>query len=199
MVSTEQVNVKTRPRILTVCIGSFGRMVGRQIKRTMKNALCIVPDISGDLQLDSPEIKSRIVRSDVIFLVLDVRDSLSLSSAKRLIEGVIPGNTPRGILTWDLAEDRAEEPHVRLRNDFTLPCACLVASPLSLGPSHEELLDKFGIERVATWLICNFVKKIHDRISDNGNQHDEFINLDKALDQGGLIYLRGDDIGISDT
>lgn len=82
MVSTEQVTVQTRPRILTVGIGSFGRMVGRQIKRNVKNAPCIFPDLYGDLQLDSPEIKNRIDRADVIFLVLDVRDSISFTSAR---------------------------------------------------------------------------------------------------------------------
>lgn len=183
MVSTEQVPAQTPPRILTVCIGSFGRMVGRQIKRTVKNAPCIVPDLYGDLQLDSPEIKSRIVRSDVIFLVLDVRDSLSLSSAKHLIAEVIPGDAQKAILTWDLAEDRAEEPHVRLLKDYALPCACLVASPLSLGPSHEDLLDKFGIEMVATRLICQFVEKILFREAVNGVSNINFAPLLTVLCQ----------------
>ncbi|MDO3377111.1 hypothetical protein [Geoalkalibacter halelectricus] len=187
MVLAEQVAAQTTPRIMTVCIGSFGRMVGRQIKRTVKNAPCIVPDLYGDLQLDSPEIKSRIVRSDVIFLVLDVRDSLSLTSAKRLIEEVIPGETLKAILTWDLAEDQAEEPHARLLKDYALPCACLVASPLSLGPSHEDLLDKFGIEMIATWLICQFVEKVLRRINNSKNLDIEFENLKFSLCQGGFV------------
>lgn len=177
MVSTEQVTVQTRPRILTVGIGSFGRMVGRQIKRNVKNAPCIFPDLYGDLQLDSTEIKSRIVQADVIFVVLDVRDSLSLTSAKRLIEEVMPVGTLKAILTWDLAENRAEEPHVRLRKDFALPCACLVVSPLNLGPSQEDLLEKFGIEMVATWLICQFVEKVPRRMRNNVDKDTEFANF----------------------
>lgn len=189
MVSIEQVTVQTRPRILTVGIGSFGRMVGRQIKRNVKNAPCIFPDLYGDIQLDSPEMKSRIVRADVIFLVLDVRDSISLTSAKRLIEEVIPGETLKAIFTWDLAEDRAEEPHVRLRNDFALPCACLVASPLSLGHSPDDLLDKFGIEMVATWLICSFMENVLQQISNLPTPDKDFKVFKTSLGQGRIIRM----------
>lgn len=190
MVSTEQVTVQTRPRILTVGIGSFGRMVGRQIKRNVKNAPCIFPDLYGDLQLDSPEIKNRIDRADVIFLVLDVRDSISFTSAKRLIEEVIPENALKAILTWDLAEDRAGEPHVRLlRNDYALPCACLVVSPLSLGTSPDDLLDKFSIEMIATWLICRFVDKFLQRRSNSCDLYNYFANLNTSLTKGFIIRL----------
>lgn len=189
MVSTEQVAVQARPRILTVGIGSFGRMVGRQIKRNVKNAPCIFPDLYGDLQLDSPEIKSRVVRADVILLVLDVRDSISLTSANSLIEEVIPGETLKAILTWDLARDRAEEPHVRLRKDFALPCACVVAYPLSLGPSQEDLLDKFDIEMIAAWLICHFIEKGLRWMTNSDDPDIVVENLKNSLGQGGIIQM----------
>lgn len=195
MVSTEQVTVQTRPRKLTVGIGSFGRMVGRQIKRNVKNAPCIFPDLYGDLQLDSPEIKSRIVRADVIFLVLDVRDSISLTSAKRLIEEVIPGETLKTILTWDLAGDRAEEPQVRLLNDYALPCACLVVSPLSLGTSPDDLLDKFSIEMIATWLICRFVDEVLCRTAESDGSNIGFLTLLTGLCQGGIIQIDRAQVG----
>lgn len=177
MVSTEQVTVQTRPRILTVGIGSFGRMVGRQIKRNVKNAPCIFPDLYGDLQLDSPEIKNRIDRADVIFLVLDVRDSISLTSAKRLIEEVIPGDALKAILTWDLAVDQTEENHVRLFNEYDLPCSCLTVSPISFCSSQGDLLAKFSVEMIATWLICQFWEEVLQRMLENHDPSAKFTNL----------------------
>lgn len=191
MVSTKQAAVQARPRIMTIGIGSFGRMVGRQIRRTVKNAPCIFPDLYGDLQLDSPEIKRRIVRADVIFVVLDVRDSISLTSAKRLIEEMIPGETLKAILTWDLDE----EPHVQLRKDFALPCACLVASPLSFGPSQEDLLAKFSIEMIATWLICRFMDEVLCRTAESDGSNIGFVTILTGLCQGGIIQIDGTQVG----
>lgn len=188
MVSTKQAAVQARPRILTIGIGSFGRMVGRQIRRTVKNAPCIFPDICGDIQLDSPEIKSRICRSDVIFMVLDVRDEQARDVVKKLVEKTIVKDAMK-VLTFDHFEGDSEEEYVILFQEDSPPCTCLLVSPLSLNPLPEDFLPKFGVQMIAGWLICCFIEMF---INWNGTENDldsYLSNLKVAFENGGILRM----------
>lgn len=184
-----------RPRIVTVGMGTLGRMVVRQVRRTLRNAECILLEGREEIVHDFPILGQKVRGADCILVVVDPEDEAALNKANWLARKMVAEQTLVVILTSDpadLAEARTlTGDHLRTGEQA---CSCIVVSPLSINPLSEDVLPMFGGEMLAAYLIRHVIEILVRWTTEHSIPRIDFADI-KAVMGGGEMMRLG--IGMS--
>lgn len=176
------------PRIVTVGMGMLGRMVVRQVRRTLRNAECILLEEREEMVHDFPTLGQKVRGADCVFIVIDPLDSDALNTANWLARRMIAEQALVVILTSEPSGD-----HQHLEG---LACSYIAVSPLGINPLSEEVPPMFGKEMLATYFIRHVIEMILRLLSPDNLIGIDFADI-KAVMGGGVIMRLG--IGMNTT
>ncbi len=185
------------PRIVTVGMGTLGRMVVRQVRRTLSNAECILLEGREEMVHDSPALGQKVRGADYVFIVIDPLDRDALNAANWLARRMIAEGALVVILTSEPANPAEDG---MLSGDYPLAgehvCSCIVVSHLSINPLSEDVLPMFGKEMLATYLTRHVIEMILRLLSPDNLIGIDFADIKAVMDGGGIMRLG---IGVSTT
>jgi len=178
-----------RPRIVTVGMGTLGRMVVRQVRRTLRNAECILMEGREEIVHGFPALGQKVRGADCVLIAVDPLDGEALNTANWLALKMIAERVLVVILTSDPAEPAEGG---MLSGDFPrageLACSCIVLSPLSINPLSEDVLPMFGREMLAAYLIRHVIE-ILVRWSEHSIPCIDFADIKAVIGGGGIMRL----------
>ncbi|WP_298438489.1 hypothetical protein [Geobacter sp.] len=176
------------PRIVTVGMGTLGRMVVRQVRRTLRNAECILLERREEIVHDFPTLGQKVRGADCVLIVLDPRDGAAMNTANWLARRMIAERALVVVLT---SESSGDYQHLE-----GLACSCIVVSPLSISSLSEEVLPRFGKEMLATYLTRHVIEMILRLLSPDNLIGIDFADIKAVMGGGGIMRLG---IGVSTT
>lgn len=185
------------PRIVTVGMGTLGRMVIRQVRRTLRNAECILLEEREEMVHDFSALGQKVSGADCIIIVLDPLDGEALNAANWLARRMITERALVVILTSEPANPAVDG---MLSGDYPLAgehaCSCIVVSLLSINPLSEDVLPMFGEEILAAYLIRHVIEMILRLLSPDNLTGIDFADIKTVMGGGGIMRLG---IGVSIT
>lgn len=174
------------PRIVTVGMGTLGRMVTRQARRTLRNVESILLEEREEMVHDFSALGQKVRGADCVLIVIDPLDREALNTANWLAQRMIAGRALVLILTSEPSGD-----HQHLEG---LACSCIAVSPLSINPLSEEVLPMFGKEMLATYLTRHVIEMILRLLSPDNLIGIDFADIKTVMGDGGIMRLG---IGVS--
>lgn len=178
------------PRIVTVGMGTLGRMVVRQVLRTLRHAECILLEEREEMVHDFPPLGQKVRGADCIFIVIDPLDREALNTANWLARRMIAERALVVILTSDPANPAVDG---MLSGDYPLagehPCSCIVASRLSINPLPEETVAMFGREMLSTYLIHHVIEMIIRMLAPDNLISIDFADIKAVMGGGDIMRL----------
>ncbi|MBT1075118.1 hypothetical protein [Geobacter grbiciae] len=179
-----------RPRIVTVGMGTLGRMVVRQVRRTLRNAECILLEGREEIVHGFPTLGQKVRGADCVLIVVDPRDGEALNTANWIALKMIVERALVVILTRDPAEPAEGG---MLSGDFPrageLACSCIVVSPLSINPLSEDVLSMFGEEMLAAYLVRHVIEILVRWTTEHSIPCIDFADIKAVLGGGGMMRL----------
>lgn len=183
------------PRIVTVGMGALGRMVVRQVRRTLRNAECILMEGREEIVRDYPALGQKVRGADSVLIVVGPEDEAALETANWLARKMFAERALVVILSSDPAKPAEGG---MLSGDFPrageLACSCIVVSPLSINPLSEDVLPMFGEEMLAAYLIRHVIEILVRWTTEHSIPCIDFTDI-KAVISGGEMMRLG--IGMS--
>lgn len=179
-----------RPRIVTVGMGRLGRMVVRQVRRTLRNAECILLEGREEIVRDFQPLGQKVRGADCVLIVVDPEDEEALNTADWLALKMV---TERALVVI-LTSDPADPAEVRmLSGDFPRAgehaCSCIVVSPLSINPLSENVLPMFGEEMLAAYLIRHLIEILVRWTREQSIPCIDFADIKAVMGGGGMMRL----------
>lgn len=178
------------PRIVTVGMGTLGRMVIRQVRRTLRNTECILLEEQEKMVHDFPALGQKVRGADCVFIVFDPLDRDALNTANWLARRMIAERALVVILTSDPANPTEDG---MLSGDYPLAgehaCSCIVVSPLSINPLSEDVLPMFGEEMLAAYLIRHVIVILVRWTTEHSIPCIDFADIKAVMDSGGIMRL----------
>lgn len=178
------------PRIVTVGMGTLGRMVVRQVRRTLRNAECILLEGREEIVHGFPALGQKVRGADCVLIVVDPLDGAALNTANRLARKMIAERALVVILTSDQADSAVGG---TLPGDYPRAgeqaCSCIVVSPLSINPLSEDVLPMFGEEMLAAYLIRHVIEILVRWMTEHSIVCIDFADIKTAMDGGGMMRL----------
>lgn len=178
------------PRIVTVGIGTLGRMVIRQVRRTLRNAECILLEGREEIVHGFPPLGQKVRGADCVLIAVDPLDGAALNTANWLARKMIAERALVVILTSDPAEPADGG---MLSGDFPraeeLACSCIVVSPLSINPLSEDVLPMFGGEMLAAYLIRHVIEILVRWTTEHSIPCIDFADIKAVIGGGGIMRL----------
>lgn len=178
------------PRIVTVGMGTLGRMVTRQVRRTLRNAECILLERREEIVHDFPTLGQKVRGANYVLIVLDPRDGAAMNTANWLARRMIAEGALVVILTSDPANPAEDG---MLSGDYPLAgehaCSCIVVSPLSINPLSEDVLPMFGEEMLAAYLIRHVIEILVRWTTEHSIPCIDFADIKAVMDSGGIMWL----------
>lgn len=179
-----------RPRIVTVGMGTLGRMVLRQVRRTLRNAECILLEGREEIVHDFPALGQKVRGADCVLIVVDPEDEAALNTANWLARKMVAERALVVIITSDPA---APAEGRMLPGDFPRAgehaCSCIVVSPLSINPLSEDVLPMFGEEMLAAYLVWHVIEILVRWTTEHSIPCIDLADIKTAMDGGGMMRL----------
>lgn len=178
------------PRIVTVGMGTLGRMVVRQVRRTLRNAECILLEEREEMVHDFPTLGQKVRGADCVFIVIDPLDRDALNTANWLARWMMKEGALVVILTGEPANPAVDG---MLSGDYPLAgehiCSCIVVSHLSINPLSEDVLPMFGEEMLAAYLIRHLIEILVRWTTGLSIPFIDFADIKAVMDGGGIMWL----------
>lgn len=178
------------PRIVTVGMGTLGRIVVRQVRRTLRNAECILLEGREEIVHDFPALGKKVHGADCVLIVVDPEDEAALKTANWLARKMVAEQALVVILTSDSADPAKGG---TLSGDFLRAgehaCSCIVVSPLSINPLSEDVLPMFGEEMLAAYLIRHVIEILIRWTTEQGMPCVDFADIKAVMGGGGMMQL----------
>lgn len=178
------------PRIVTVGMGTLGRMVVRQVLRTLRHAECVLLEDRDEIAHDFPALGQKVRGADCVFIVIDPLDGEALNTANWLAWRMMAERALVAILSGEPAEPADSgmlSGYYPFAGEHT--CPCIVVSPLCINPLPDEAVAMFGREMLATYLIRYVIEIVARWMSEHSIPCIDFVDIKEVLGGGGIVRL----------